>query len=202
MSTGIKGRLERWDESTQSYIEIDDDSFAITTNWTLKFPNIRRSRISNRRAKILSKLKRSYFDMDKIDFFDFSSYDIFGWLANCRNHACLPPLTTEWKELKPKPSLDEDELSMWSSYDPYEDDGRFGYVIDFDTLINFDYHQLVEYRRKPNNAYRRLYTGDTVPEGCGNIQTYKNILGGSWMTRVKYLKSLNTKGRMVFWFDS
>lgn len=201
MGTNISGRLEKWDESTQSYIEIDD-KFAVTTNWTLKFPNLRRSRISKRRAKILDAVKSTWFDKDKIYFFDFQSYDVFGWLADCRNYACLPPLTTEWKELKPKRQLDADELSMWSSYDPYEDDNRFGYVLDFDTLINFDYSQLVEYRRKPNNAYRRLHVGDTVPKGCGDIRTYKNILGRSWMARVKYLKSLNTKGRMVFWFDS
>lgn len=201
MGTDISGRLERWDESTQSYIEIDD-SFAVTTNWTLKFPNKRRSKISKRRAKILVKNSPTWFDRDNIDFFDFRSYNVYGWLADCRNYACLPPLTTEWKELKPKQKLNEDELSMWRSYDPYDDEGRYGYAIDFDTLINFDYSQLVEYRRKPNNAYRRLYKGDTVPEGCGDIQTYKNILGRSWIARVKYLKSLNTKGRMVFWFDS
>ncbi len=56
MGTNISGRLEKWDESTQSYIEIDD-KFAVTTNWTLKFPKQRRSRISKRRAKIIHAKK-------------------------------------------------------------------------------------------------------------------------------------------------
>lgn len=154
-----------------------------------------------RRAKIQALKKVSWFDRDKVGFFDFRAYVIFGWLADCRNYACLPPLTTEWKELKSKQKLDEDDLGIWGSYDHFDDDGRFGYVLDFDTLIHFDYSQLVEYRHKPASKFKGAYTSGSVPEGCGDIQTYRNILGRGWMYRVKYLKSLNVKGRMVFWFD-
>lgn len=109
------------------------------------------------------------------DFFDFESYLLFGWLADVRNYAALPPLATTTTD---SPRYQNEE-------------GDYIYILESKQLLDFDYEQTVTNRRGWGN--------ETFPEGTGDTDTYRNHFGTRWFERLELLKQSGAE-RLVFWF--
>lgn len=110
-----------------------------------------------------------------VDWFDFQSYFIYGWFADVRNHAGVPPLPYKWEK----------------AGEPINYDCDYNYTLETKYLFEFDYDQLVEDRRDGH---------DTLPEGQGTTATWREHLGEEWFERLEQLKALGVE-RLVFNFN-
>lgn len=110
------------------------------------------------------------------DWFDFQSYFVYGWLADVRNYAELPPLDYKWGK----------------AGEPIDYESDYNYTLDTKLLLDFDYDQLVEDRRGPKR--------ETLPVGEGITASWREHLGESWFERLEQLKEFGAE-RLVFNFN-
>lgn len=109
------------------------------------------------------------------DWFDFQSYFIYGWLADVRNMAGVPPLPYKWEK----------------AGEPIDYESDYNYTLETKWLFEFDYDQLVEDRRDGH---------DTLPEGKGITASWREHLGEWWFEQLNVLKDSGAE-RLVFNFN-
>ena len=109
------------------------------------------------------------------DWFDFQNYFIYGWLADVRNMAGVPPLPYKWEK----------------AGEPINYDCDYNYTLDVKALLDFDYDTLVEDRRDTGRG--------TLPEGEGVTASWREHLGEWWFEQLNILKESGAE-RLVFNF--
>ncbi|UQT03031.1 hypothetical protein TOTORO_01680 [Serratia phage vB_SmaS-Totoro] len=108
------------------------------------------------------------------DWFNFQSYFIYGWFADVRNYAKVPPLPHNFEK----------------AGEPICCESDFNYTLLTKYLFDFDYDQVVEDRRHGRH---------TLPIGEGYSATWREHLGEGWFERLATLKKLGVE-RLVFNF--
>lgn len=128
----------------------------------------------------------------------FTSYALYGWLGNVRNHAALPPFHPDRGYPE---DMSEEARSEFGYYEGYPWDLGEEWVPHYDVgswtwytveeLVDFDYSQLVENRR---NTY-----GDTVPEGYGVMTSYGKLFGEAWFQILGKLVAMGAERVVLGW---
>lgn len=123
------------------------------------------------------------------------NYTLFGWLADVRNYAQVPPLTAR----RGLPIDADRELLQMADAAGARGCYAFSWV-SLRELLAFDYDATFEDRRTSNAAGPR---GDTVPPGMGERTSYRAALGPSLFECIRKLQALGEPDdlRVVFWFD-
>ena len=130
--------------------------------------------------------------------FDWRSYGVFGFLGyEGRNYSEVPALA----EIRGLPedvstSVREDSDGIdWHSHS----------WLSVDELSAFDYAQTFEDRRVTVQTGPRTFNGGATAEpGGGQVVSYREFLGDSFMNDLATLTAMNAvrATRVVFWFDS
>jgi hypothetical protein len=124
--------------------------------------------------------------------FDWRSYGLFGFLANVRNYAAVPPIS------EPRGIPDD---SPGGGDDGYLGDHSFSWL-SVDELCAFDYDQIVEDRRVTRPIAPNLHSGHcTADPGGGRMTTVREFLGERFFEDLAKLRAAGA-GRIVFGFDS
>jgi hypothetical protein len=120
--------------------------------------------------------------------FEHQYYGVFGWLADVRNYAAIPPIS-EARGLPTDVSVDV------STEHANGCDAFCASWLTVDELLTFDYDQRVEDRRGDG--------GTTVPPGEGETTSLRDFLGDPFFRDLDVLRALSEKQptRIVFWFD-
>lgn len=122
--------------------------------------------------------------------FDGQNYTLFGWLADVRNYAKVPPLS------QPR-GLPEDVSTDIADIARRAEDASW---LGLRELVAFDYDATFENRRTGNGGSQY---GDTYPAGKGQVMTYREAFGQWFFDALDRLKALGSEDdvRIVFWFD-
>jgi hypothetical protein len=124
---------------------------------------------------------------------DTQNYTMFGWLADVRNYAMIPPLSQP-RGLPPDVS---DEIA--ALYHRTGDNHSCSWVL-LEELSKFDYDATFEDRRTGDGGHQY---GDTYPSSMGRIVTYRSIFADTFWEDIEAMKKLARPEyvRVVFWFD-
>ena len=126
---------------------------------------------------------------------DGQNYTLFGWLADVRNYAKVPPLSLA----RGLPADVSEEIAHLADNARERGHGRFSWL-GLRELVAFDYEATFENRRTGNGGSQY---GDTYPVGLGEVVTYREAFGQWFFDDIDKLKALGDIDdvRMVFWFD-
>ncbi len=124
--------------------------------------------------------------------FNTQNYTMFGWLADVRNYAKVPPIA----QRRGLPDDVSDEVAGLA-----ENMNFYGHSwLSLRELLEFDYEATFEDRRAPGGhpEYR-----DTFPPGMGEVKPYREIFPTRYWEELEAMKQLGDveDTRIVFWFD-
>lgn len=127
--------------------------------------------------------------------FGLRSYGVFGFLADERNHSCVPPLAA--------PRGLPVDVSRELTQEATDSEGYSASWLSVDELAKFDYDATFEDRRVTRQRASGVWDGAvTADPGEGRVTTYREFLGASFFRDLDHLRELNDERptRIVFWF--
>jgi len=123
------------------------------------------------------------------DFMSDRNYAAFGWLADVRNYADVPPLA----DLRGWPIDADHDAADWHH-------GHTWYSLE--ELTSFDFDQPVENRRVTRQMPGGWFNGGcTADPGEGEMTTYRGLFGEYFMDGLKQLADSGVE-RILISFDS
>ena len=117
---------------------------------------------------------------------DIQSYNLFGWLADVKNHAAITPLASVRRELPPGYSRSDEDwaIGVWAG------NGATLRWVSVADLLAVDYEVLFENRRD---------NGDTLPAGSGVMTSLREFLPSEFFSDLEEAKNEGAD-RIVFFF--
>lgn len=148
----------------------------------------------------LDKWERDYRKKDRgHEPFNLRNYSLFGFLADVRNYAALPPLAVPRGLPEDISSLVRDSAEHWDA------DGHSHSWFSLAELLAFDYSAAVEDRRYTKQVGPNAFDGGaTAPAGSGVMTTWREELPDVYFAALDIMKTLGAPDdvRVVFWFDN
>lgn len=129
-------------------------------------------------------------DGQRYHFMEDRNYAAFGWLADVRNYAGIPP-------------LDEERGLPGQCVTAFHHEDNHGITwFTIDELVEFDFDQQVENRRVTRQTGPNSWSGGcTADPGEGEMTTYRDLFGEFFMAGLAAVKE-NGAERLIFSFDS
>lgn len=131
--------------------------------------------------------------------FDWRDYDLFGWLADVRNSAAVPPLAD------PRGLPADASQPVRDAHEDMGYDAHSGSWFAVSELAEFDYAATFEYRRYRRQTGPKSWDGAATAEpGNGKQQTYRETFGDAYFRDLATLTAMNAvrPTRVVFWFGN
>ncbi|EGE2353457.1 hypothetical protein DL738_11430 [Escherichia coli] len=127
------------------------------------------------------------------------NYAQFAFLADVRNHACIPVLRKPrgLPAVNKKPATLGWEFNSRPDWPEHEDNHSATWFL-VSELLDYDYETVFENRRDDNNSYTPL------PIGCGELMTIRECIGPKFFEDLEILRQLGNpvKTRVIISFSS
>ena len=128
------------------------------------------------------------------------NYGVFGFLANVRNYAHVPPIA-EVKYAIPEDAAPETK----ESYESWDCDAHSASWLTLEQLLAVNYEETFWNRRVTKQTASNCWNGAALAEeGEGTHETLRDFLGSTFFAHLETLKGLGKPEdvRVVFWFDN